>query len=289
MELYEEFYRRPIINLRMELSVFYVCSNFGHSFRPRIRTGTGPTQKATNWIFLSKVAILKAPLVCHCRMQKATRLQCSTPSPLKFPKNLESSETASKKQMWSWSGAQIQALSPPSMWNQEGFGTEQLFWACDKICSWPSYLQLSQVPLGHPPLSFPLYARREAETFLLHCCLFKFWLCERGYEGSNFTPQDSVGSRTQQRMCQEPSDPSKLEKLGTWLISHSKCLVWVAPCRNPAMILVPGSPLQPLKTSSKHSSSSARGHTQTLGETSRNQEFQPSWLETFKLPAKTSM
>lgn len=153
MELYEEFYRRAIINLSMELSVFYVCSNFGHSFGPRTRTGTGPTQKATNWIFLSKAAILKSLLVCHCWIQRAAHLQCSTSSPLKFPKYLDSSETASKKQMWSWCGAWIQALSPPTMWNQEGFGIEQLFWPYDRICSCPSYLLLSQVPLGGTTLS----------------------------------------------------------------------------------------------------------------------------------------
>lgn len=62
MELYEEFYRRAIINLGMELSVFYVYSNFGCSFGPRTKTGTGPTQKMTNWMFQSKAEILKSPL-----------------------------------------------------------------------------------------------------------------------------------------------------------------------------------------------------------------------------------
>lgn len=126
-------------------------------------------------------------------------------------------------------------------------------------------------PLGVPrSQSFPLYPRREAETPPLPCCQIKFWLCERGYEGSSFSPQDSVGSRMQQRLCQEPSDTSKPEKLGTCLISPSECLVWVAPCRNPAMTLVPGSPLQPLwQPPSKHSSPG--GHTQAPGETSRNQ------------------
>lgn len=129
--------------------------------------------------------------------------------------------------------------------------------------------------------SFPLYPKRGAETPPLHCmcCQFKFWLCERGYEGSSFSPKDSVGSRMQQRMCQGLSDISKLEKLGTWLISHSECLVQVVPCRNPAMTLVPGSLLQPglpLKTSfnawqpiCKKSHPGTRGNIQESGRSFR--------------------
>lgn len=150
MELYDKFYSRAIINLCMELSVFYMCSNFWRAFGPRTRTGIGPTQKTTNWMFQSKAVILKSPSVCH---YWAAQPQYSTPSPLKFSKHLGSPETASQKQMWSWSGAWIQALSPLSMWNQKGLGTEQLFWHCGGVCSCPNYLQLPHVPPGGTMLS----------------------------------------------------------------------------------------------------------------------------------------
>lgn len=107
-------------------------------------------KKTTNWMFQSKVVTLKSPLVCH---YWAAQPQNYTPSPLKFPKYLDSSETASQKQMRSWSGAWIQALSPPSMWDQKGFGTEQLFWHCGRVCSCPNYLQIPHVSPGGTMLS----------------------------------------------------------------------------------------------------------------------------------------
>lgn len=141
----------------------------------------------------------------------------------------------------------------------------------------PTTSKYLMCPLGVPcSQSFPLCPRRGAATAPPPLqVLFKFWLCEKGYEGSSFSPKDSVGSRMQQRMCQEPSDTSKPEKFGAWLISHSECLAWVVPCRNPAMTLVPGSPLQPglpLTASFKAQQPICKRSHRAPGKTSRNQE-----------------
>lgn len=87
--------------------------------------------------------------------------------------------------------------------------------------------------------------------------------------------------------ARSPLTPANWRNLAR-LISHSECLVWVVPCRNPAMTLVPGSPLQPLTTSFvahlQEVTARHKGKHPAIRE-----EFQPSWLETFELPAKTPM
>lgn len=197
--------------------------------------------------------------------------------------------------MWSWSGARIQALSPPSMWNQEGFGTEQLFWPCDRVCAWSSYLQLFQVPLGGTVLSeLPTLPKERGRNSPppLHVLSVQILVVWEGVWRQQFQPKGPSG-------LQDVSEdvPGALWHQQTGETWHMAYFSFGMPG--------PGCSLQKsCHDPSSRFSAAARSATENLLQpmaahlqevTPRHQgkhpgireEFQTSWPEILKLPAKT--
>lgn len=153
---------------------------------------------------------------------ESSSAQCSTSSPLKSPKYLDSSETSSKNRCKAGLVPEFKPYLHHPCETNKVFSQNNFSGLARGFVPGPATSSYFRYPLGVPcSLSFPLYLRRGAETPTLRCmrCQLQFWLCERGCEGSHFSPGDSAGSRMQKRMCLHPlpSDTSKLKKLGKCL------------------------------------------------------------------------
>lgn len=279
MELYDKFYSGAIINLSMELSVFYVCSNFGCSFGPRTRTGTGPTQKTINWMFQSKVVTLKSPLVCHYSSPASELHTFSFEVPQVFRQQWNCFSKTDAKLVWCLNSSPFSTVHvrPKRFWHRTTF---LALWQGLFLPQLPP--NTSCVPWGYHALRASHSAPGEGQQLPpLHCkCCSNSGCVRRGMKAAVSAQRTQWAPGCSRGCARSPLTPANRRNLarGLFLIQNA----W--PGSFPAEILswplfqaLHCSQVCHLQPPSKHSSPSARGHTVLQGKhPGIRKEFQPS-------------